>query len=181
MVIAETRRVLLRCFHVADLDAMAAVFGDPEVMRFGPGPQSREWVQGWLRGCLEDYYHKWGFGLWAVVGKADRRVIGYCGLTRFDDIDGRPEIEIGYRLAREFWGRGLATEAAGAVRDHALGVLVLPRLVAIIDAQNEASLRVATKIGLRYEKTVLFRANPRQLYAIHAMPLAERAESRQVS
>jgi RimJ/RimL family protein N-acetyltransferase len=166
-MIAETQRVLLRCFHVADLDAMAAVFGDPEVMRFGPGPQSREWVQGWLRGCLEDYYRKWGFGLWAVVHKSDHRVIGFCGLTRFDDIDGQPEIEIGYRLARAFWGRGLATEAAEAVRDHALGVLVLPRLVSIIDPHNEASIRVATKIGLRHEKDVLFRGNPRQLYVIH--------------
>ena len=49
-------------------------------MRFGPGPQSREWVQRWLLGCLEDYYRKWGFGLWAVVHKPDRRVIGFCGL-----------------------------------------------------------------------------------------------------
>src|SRR6516225_10932433 len=129
MMIAEAQRVFLRHFHVADLDAMAEVFGDPEVMRFGHGPQSRDWVQEWLRGCLEDYYQKWGFGLWAVVHKPDRRVIGFCGLTRFDDIDGRPEIEIGYRLARAFWGRGLATEAARAVRDYAFGILVLPRLV----------------------------------------------------
>src|SRR5262249_26172267 len=124
MVIAEAQRLFLRCFHVADLEAMAGVFGDPEVMRFGPGPQSRDWVQSWLRGCLEDYYCKWGFGLWAVVHKPDRRVIGYCGLTRFDDIDGQVEIELGYRLARADWARGLATEAA-AVRDYAFGVLAL--------------------------------------------------------
>jgi RimJ/RimL family protein N-acetyltransferase len=169
MVIAEALRLFLRCFHIADLDAMAGLFGDPEVMRFGPGPQSRDWVQRWLRGCLEDYYQKWGFGLWAVVSKADRRVIGFCGLTRFDDIDGQSEIEIGYRLAREFWGHGLATEAAGAVRDYAFGVLVLPRLVSIIDPRNEASIRVAQKNGLRYEKDVLFRDSLRQLYVIHQM------------
>ncbi len=171
MLIAEAQRVFLRCFHVADLDAMADVFGDPEVMRFGPGPQSRDRVEAWLRGCLEDYYRKWGFGLWAVVHKPDRRVIGYCGLTRFDDIDGRLEIEIGYRLARHFWGRGLATEAAGAVRDYAFDVLVLPRLVAIIDPHNGASIRVAEKNGLRYEKDVTFRANLRKLYVIHAADL----------
>jgi RimJ/RimL family protein N-acetyltransferase len=167
MVIADAQRVFLRCFHVADLDAMAEVFGDPEVMRFGTGPQSRDWVQGWLCGCLEDYYRKWGFGLWAVVYKPDRRVIGFCGLTRFDDIDGQPEIEIGYRLARGFWGRGLATEAAKAVRDYASGVLVLPRLVSIIDPRNVASIRVAEKSGLRYEKDVIFRGTLCKLYAIH--------------
>jgi [ribosomal protein S5]-alanine N-acetyltransferase len=167
MVIAEAQHVIVRCFHVADLDAMADVFRDPEVMRFGPGPQSREWVQGWLRGCLEDYYRKWGFGLWAVVHKPDRRVIGFCGLTRFEDIDGQPEIEIGYRLARAFWGRGLATEAAGAVRDYAFCVLVLPRLVSIIDPQNAASVRVAEKNGMRYEKDVIFRDSLRRLYVIH--------------
>jgi RimJ/RimL family protein N-acetyltransferase len=167
MVIAETQRLFLRCFHVADLDAMAEVFGDPEVMRFCPGLQSRDWVRTWLRGCLEDYYSKWGFGLWAVVAKPERRAIGFGGLTRFDDIDGRVEIEIGYRLARAFWGRGLATEAVAAVRDHAFGVLCLPRLVAIIDPQNGPSIRIADKTGLRYEKDVLFRGNPRHLYALH--------------
>jgi RimJ/RimL family protein N-acetyltransferase len=173
MVIAETRRTFLRCFHVADLDAMAGVFGDPEVMRFGRGPQPREWVQGWLLGCLEDYYRKWGFGLWAVVHKPDRRVIGYCGLTRFDDIDGRPEIEVGYRLAREFWGRGLATEAVGAVRDYAFGVLLLPRLVALIDPLNGASIRVAEKSGLRHEKDIVFREKPCKLYALQQADLPE--------
>jgi RimJ/RimL family protein N-acetyltransferase len=173
MVIAEAQRVFLRPFHIADLDAMAEVFGDPEVMRFGPGPQPREWVQRWLRGCLEDYYQKWGFGLWAVVHKPDRRVIGFCGLTRFDDVDGRPEIELGYRLARAFWGRGLATEAARAARNYAFAVLALPRLVALIDPRNGASIRVAEKGGLRYEKDVIFRESVRRLYAIHQADLAE--------
>ena len=166
MVIAQTQRLLLRCFHIADIDAMAEVFGDPEVMRFGPGPQSRDWVQTWLRGCLEDYHCKWGFGLWAVVHKPDLRVIGFCGLTRFDDIDGQVEIEIGYRLARAYWGRGLATEAAAAVREYAFSVLVLPRLVAIIDPCNGPSIRVAQKTGLQYEKEVLFRGDLRHLYAV---------------
>ncbi len=84
MLIAETDRTVLRHFHVADLDAMAAVFGDAEVIRFGPGPQPREWVEKWLKGCLEDYYQKWGFGLWAVVHKSNWAVIGFCGLTLFD-------------------------------------------------------------------------------------------------
>jgi [ribosomal protein S5]-alanine N-acetyltransferase len=167
VVIAEAPRVFLRHFHVADLDARAEVFGDPEVMRFGPGPQARDWVQRWLRGCLEDYHQKWGFGLWAVVHKPDRRVIGFCGLTHYDDLDGQPETEIEYRLARASWGRRLATEAAVAVRRYAFDALVLPRLIAVIDPRNEGSIRVANKTGLRYEKDVEFRGSPCHLYVIH--------------
>jgi RimJ/RimL family protein N-acetyltransferase len=167
VLIAEGERVFLRHFHMADLDDMAALFADPEVMRFGRGPQSREWVRKWLRGCLEDYYQKWGFGLWAVVHRPDRRLIGYCGLTFFEEVDGRPEIEIGYRLLRAYWNRGLATEAARAARDYALGCLGLRRLVALIDPDNARSLRVAEKIGLRHEKDALFRGKPARVYAIH--------------
>jgi RimJ/RimL family protein N-acetyltransferase len=80
-------------------------------------------------------------------------------LTRFDDIGGQVEIELGYRLAGAFWGRGLATEADRAVGDYAPGVLGLPGLVAIINPGNRASIRVAQKRGLRYEKDVIFRQN----------------------
>jgi RimJ/RimL family protein N-acetyltransferase len=166
MIITEADRLFLRHFHAGDLDAMAGLFGDPEVMRFGRGTQSRDWVRGWLRGCLEDYFQKWGFGLWAVVLKSDRRVVGYCGLTHFEDIDGRPETELGYRLARDCWGRGLGTEAARAARDYAFEVLGLPRLVAIIGPRNAASRRVAERVGLRYEKGVTFRENLHELHAL---------------
>jgi RimJ/RimL family protein N-acetyltransferase len=82
-------------------------------------------------------------------------VIGYCGLFAFPDINGRPEIEIGYRLERAAWGNGYATEAACAVRDYAFAILQIPRLIALIDPANVASIRVAEKIGMRYEQEVL--------------------------
>jgi len=93
-------------------------------------------------------------------------VIGFCGLTRFDDVDGQPEIEIGYRLARAYWEQGLATEAALAVRDYACSQLGLRRLIALIDAENVRSIRVAEKIGLHHEKDTLFREKPVRVYAI---------------
>ena len=167
MIIAETERILLRHFHIVDLDAMAELFADAEVMRYGAGPRTREWTQGWLKGCLEDYYQKWGFGLWAVVLKSERRVAGYCGLTRFDDIDGQAETELGYRLSRAYWGQGLATEAARGVRDYAFRVLNLDRLIALVDPQNLASLRVAEKTGMRFEKCVVFRGKSARLLSMH--------------
>jgi [ribosomal protein S5]-alanine N-acetyltransferase len=176
MLIAETDRTVIRHFHVADLDAMAAVFGDAEVMRFGSGARPREWVEKCLKGCLEDYHQKWGFGLWAVVHKPNWAVIGFCGLSLFDNVDGQREVEIGYRLASDYWGQGLATEAARAVRDHALGQLALRRLIALIDAENVRSIRVAEKIGLRHEKDTLFRDKPVRVYAIRSSDLLSNDE-----
>ena len=135
---------------MADHDAMLRVFSDAEVMRFGDGPRPAEWVRGWLRDCLESYERR-GYGPWAVVEKAGGKAIGYCGLFYFPDVNGRPEIEVGYRLARAYWGRGYATEAVSAARNHAFAVLGLTRLIALIDPANFASLRVAEKAGLRHE------------------------------
>jgi ribosomal-protein-alanine N-acetyltransferase len=154
MIIAETERLILRHFTIVDGDAMDRVFGDAEVMFYGRGVQTPQWVREWLQGRLDDY-QKLGYGLWAVVKKNDRDVIGYCGLSYFPDIGGIPEIEIGYRLARAHWGWGVATEAARAVRDYVFGTLKMRRLIALIDPANVASIRVAEKIGMQYEKDVM--------------------------
>jgi RimJ/RimL family protein N-acetyltransferase len=155
-IIAETDRIALRPFEPADLGELAEILADPEVMRFsGGGPWSRERTKRFIQGCVEDYSEeRWGFGLWAVVHKEDARLIGYCGLSRFDDVDGAPEVEIGYRLSREYWGRGLATEAARAVRDYAFSRLGLKRLISMIERENTASIRVAEKIGMTCEKEI---------------------------
>jgi RimJ/RimL family protein N-acetyltransferase len=170
VVILQTDRLCLRHVHILDLDPMYRVFGDPEAMRFGDGVQTKEWVQGWLRTCLEQYYRQWGFGPYAVVERQYRQVIGYCGLFFFPDINGRPEVELGYRLARAAWGNGYATEAAQAVRDYAFGTLGMHRLIAMIDPHNRASIRVAEKIGMAYEADVMFEGytHPDHVYAITA-------------
>lgn len=175
MIIVETERLVLRHFHAFDGEAMDRVFGDAEVMRFGPGVQTQQWVRDWVRGCLAAYYQELGFGLWAVVEKDRGAVMGYCGLYYFPSVAGRPEIEIGYRLARPFWGRGYATEAASATRDYGFGVLCLPRLISLIDPQNAASIRVAEKVGMRYEREVMMEgySHPDRVYSIEN-PMKER-------
>ena len=166
--IATTERLTLRHFHLLDAEPMYQVFGDPEVMRFGDGVRTIEWVQDWLRTCLERYYQTWGFGPYAVVEKHSQNLIGYCGLFYFPDINGQPEVEIGYRLARAAWGQGYATEAAHAVRDFAFQTLGIKRLIAIIDPANAASIRVAEKIGMHYEKDVMLEGydHPDHVYGI---------------
>lgn len=167
MIISETDRLILRHFHIRDLDALAGVFGDAEVMRFGPGPQDTAWVQEWLRACLANY-QAWGFGPYAVMEKHTRQTLGYCGLTYFPDLGRQPEVEIGYRLARAHWGRGYATEAAQTVRDYAFAVLGLPRLIAMIDPGNTASIRVAEKLGMHYENEIMLEGytHPDHIYAM---------------
>ena len=165
--IASTERLSLRHFHIFDATPMYQVFGDPEVMRFGDGVQTKEWVDAWLRTCLERY-QTWGFGPYAVVEKHSQDLIGYCGLFYFTDINGQPEVEIGYRLARSAWGRGYATEAAVAVRDYGFTTLGIKRLIAIIDPSNTASIRVAEKIGMQYEGEALLEGytHPDHVYVV---------------
>ena len=105
MFTLKTDRLFLRHFHLMDGESMMRVFGDAEVMRFGNGVQTQEWVDAWLLICLERYYQTWGFGPYAVVERSSAEVIGYCGLFYFPDVNGQAEIEIGYRLARSAWAR----------------------------------------------------------------------------
>jgi [ribosomal protein S5]-alanine N-acetyltransferase len=166
ILVLETERLILHQFQLYDEDVLVEIFGDPEVMRYGPGIQTRQWIRQWLDACLE-YYQKLGFGPWAVAEKTGE-FFGYAGLFHYPDIDGRPEIEVGYRLAQSHWGHGYATEAVSAIREHSFHILGLPRLIALIDPQNMASIRVAEKVGMQYEKEVMLEGYtyPDRLYAI---------------
>lgn len=145
---------MLRHFRILDGEAMAAYSVIPRSCTTATGSRRSN---GCASGCgtgLTSNYQKWGFGIWAVSEKSTREVIRYCGLSRFQDRCGQHEAEMGYRLARPHRGRGVGTEAARAARDYAFGTLSLPRLIAVIDRGNLASIRVAEKTGLRYEKDV---------------------------
>lgn len=167
MEVIQTKRLILRPFQISDTEAMMRVFGDAEVMRFGDGVQTFQWVQNWIANCLKKNNSK-NIGPWAVVPKNETDPIGYCGLFHFPDICGQPETEIGYRLAQSYWGQGYATEAVCAVRDYAFNVLHIPRLIALIDPQNTASIRVAKKAGMQYEKEAMLEGytHPDHVYAI---------------
>ena len=165
MKIAETPRLTLRHFSQNDLDALAVILADAQVMRFSlSGPKTRQQTQSLIEGVLASYEQK-GRGLYAVVYKDNHKVIGYCGFFS-QEIDGQSEIEIGYRLAPTYWGKGLATEAARATRDYGFSLLALTRLISIIDPQNIKSIRVAEKIGMQYEKDSHLGTLPVRIYAI---------------
>jgi ribosomal-protein-alanine N-acetyltransferase len=150
-----TSRLSIRPLQHADVDALCVLFGDAEVMHYGDGVQSRAAVVQWIDRALT-HYQQWGYGPYAVVLTAADTLIGYCGLFHFDDVNGRPEVEIGYRLIRSAWGHGYATEAAQAVREAATTTLGITRLIAMIDPGNTASVRVAHKLGMHYAAEVMF-------------------------
>jgi [ribosomal protein S5]-alanine N-acetyltransferase len=167
MVLLTTARLLMRHLRILDAKALAHVFGDPEVMYHGDGIKSNKWIEVWLQSCITQYAQL-GFGPYAVVEKESQDFVGYCGLFHFPDVNGKPEIEIGYRLVRAAWGKGYATESARAVRDYAFATLGLNRLIAIIEPSNIASIRVAEKIGMHHEQDVMFDgySHPDHVYAI---------------
>ncbi len=154
-MILETDRLLLREFVPDDIDALAAVISDPGTMRFYPEPPDRAGVESWIERNRRRYRDH-GHGLWAMVLKSSGEVIGDCGLTR-QTVDGVDEIEIGYHVRRNLWGRGLAPEGAGACRDYGFAELGAKRLISIIRPENFPSRRVAEKVGLSLWKEVMWR------------------------
>jgi [ribosomal protein S5]-alanine N-acetyltransferase len=151
--VAETARLLLRRIDHDDLDFVAALFGDPEVMRFSLGVRTRVQSREWIDRTLATYAER-GYGPWGIVHKRDLALIGFCGLLD-QTVDGVPEVEIGYRLAEPYWGQGFAPEAAAATRDLAFGEFRLSRVIALIDPNNSRSIRVAEKIGMDWHTQTL--------------------------
>lgn len=157
MVVIETERLILRRFTPADAADNFRIYTDPENMRFmGRRPDSVEFERYHLERHIANYYDKHDFGLWAVVLKEDGQLIGRCGLI-FQPLDGAEVVEVTYLIDRHHWGRGLATEAARAVVKLGFEKYKLPRLVSFINPENVASVRVAQKAGMKYERDVDFR------------------------
>jgi RimJ/RimL family protein N-acetyltransferase len=145
----DASRLAFREMTPDDLDDMASLLGDPDVMTYYPRPKTRQeagqWID-WNRGL----YRTHGYGLW-VLTTTTGGFVGDCGLTP-QVVDGVTELEVGYHVLPAWQGRGYATEAAAACRDFARDVLGATRLIAIIHPDNRPSQRVAEKIGLRPEK-----------------------------
>jgi RimJ/RimL family protein N-acetyltransferase len=148
-IVARTRRLFLREVVEADADALGPCFADPATMTFYPAPRDRRQTHAWIA-AQRDSYAARGYGLWAACERATGAFAGYCGLAP-QELDGRPEIEVGYLVRRDLWNRGLASEAARAVLRMARRRFPGLRPIALIDPENAASKRVAEKIGMLRE------------------------------
>ena len=150
----RTERLLLRRWRPSDVGPMGAINADPEVARY----LNRVPPGGSFVPALETLWRQDGFGLWALEStepESAGELLGFAGLGHPSFIPALEiEVEIGWRLARSAWGRGLATEAARAALAYARGPLGLPRLISIIHPENARSQRVAEKLGMKVGRLV---------------------------
>jgi RimJ/RimL family protein N-acetyltransferase len=143
--VIETERLILRTFRSADLPVYAALNADPEVMRYLGGVIDRtesDDIAAWA----QETYATARMGLLAVERQAGGEFLGMCGLHH---VSWYPDdIEIGWRLAREHWGNGYATEAAAAWLEYGFQTLALPRVISVTDVPNSRSIAVMTRLGM---------------------------------
>ena len=167
----RSERLLLRRWRAADLDPFARMNADPEVMEFYP-PAPADAHGALERSAshvarIEAGFVERGFGLWAVEIPGEAAFIGFIGLQQVDaDLPFAPAVEVGWRLARPFWGRGLATEGAAAAMRFAFDELRLPSLLAYTAAVNVRSQRVMERLRMRRD--------PREDFAHPGIPAGDR-------
>jgi ribosomal-protein-alanine N-acetyltransferase len=153
MLIIETDRLLLRTLKFSDFSKLIKLWTDPLVTKYMGGPRNKESLEQGFYKDLNSYPLKTD-DLWPVVEKSTLKTIGHCGLLE-KQIEEKQETELIYVFVQSSWGKGYATEIGLGLRQYALEILELKKLVALIDPQNFASERVAQKIGFEKEKTIL--------------------------
>lgn len=164
--------MLIRPLSPDDLPALAEILGDPEVMRHSvSGVRDEAATRKFVEWCVAGYQSH-GVGPWALIDKASRALIGFCGVgpERVGAVD---EINLGYRLAPGYWGRGLATESVRAVLAYAFGMKSFESVVVIIEPQHVASLRVAEKAGFSNFQEIEFHGKQVRLYRLRRGEWAE--------
>ena len=146
-----TDRLRLRRWRPSDRQPFQALNADARVMEFLPGLLSPQQSDD-LIDCIEQHFDRNGFGLFAAELIAEETLIGFIGLSIPNyEAPFMPTVEIGWRLAADRWGRGLATEGARAVVDYAFNTLQLPSLVSFTVAENQRSRRVMEKLGMTHD------------------------------
>jgi RimJ/RimL family protein N-acetyltransferase len=145
----ETERLLLRRWKPEDFEPFCAMNADAEVMRHFPSTLNPEQTRAGLR-RVEAHFDRHGWGLFAV--EHEGLFIGYVGLFHVPfEAHFTPAIEIGWRLAKAYWNRGLATEGARACLEYGFGQLDLREIVAFTTPMNLPSRRVMEKLGMRHD------------------------------
>ncbi len=160
----ETERLWLRQFRGDDLDAYARITSDAETMRYIARGEPMDRDEAWRSlAYIVGHWRIRGYGLWAAEDKASGALIGRIGLYR---PEGWPGLEVGWLVARERWGEGLATEGGRAALEYAFAVVGARRTISAIAPENTASIRVAEKLGLRHAEARQIAGRSVSIYAI---------------
>ena len=147
----ETARLIHRAMVPGDAEAFYALNSHPDVMRYTGEPPIASLEDA--RAAIEHYpdFRTVGYGRWGCVLKGTGELIGFCGLKYLDDLD---EVDVGFRLLPEYWGRGLATEACRASLAFGFETIGLASVIALVLPENGASVRVLEKCGMTCRCTV---------------------------
>jgi ribosomal-protein-alanine N-acetyltransferase len=147
----ETERLLIRKFNLDDLDKLIELRSDEDVVKYlgGTKLQNPEAITKRF-GFYLDCYEKFGFGMCAMIWKETGEMFGWSGLQPLEDTG---EIEVGYGMIKEFWGKGIGFECAQAWLKFGFENAGLERIVAVASHENKGSWRIMEKCGMRYEKT----------------------------
>ncbi len=168
----QTERLVLRRWEEQDLNAMAAINADAEVMRWIGGGSTRTAQE--TRAAIAAWEQMWdelGFGLFAVEIRDTGELAGFTGLSIPEFLpEVMPAVEIGWRLGRDFWGRGIASEAAARTLSFAFGECELERVISVCQVGNTASERIMQKLGMELERETVDPTcgRPVHVYAIGA-------------
>lgn len=168
-IFAITERLILRELLPADVDGLFALDSDPEVHRYlGNNPISTKEEAASVIDFIRRQYWENGIGRWAIIDKHTNDFIGWAGLKLMkEETNGHINYyDLGYRLRKEYWGKGIATEAAKASLAYAFEVLKTPVVYAIADVGNAGSDKVLRKSGLRFIETFELDGVPHHWYRI---------------
>ena len=166
----STKRLRADRLEERDLNVLCSMNRNPEVMKTLGGLRSDDETQGHLLSNLE-HWARYGFGLWILREAVDGQFVGRCAI-RHVNVGGNDEIEVGYALMPEYWGRGLATEVAREMVRLAFVRLQLDDLVAFTLVDNAASRRVIEKTGGVFERNLVHAGLPHVLYRFRVSPRA---------
>ena len=158
----ETDRLLLRMFRSDDAEAYHAICSDPEVMEFLGDGKRLSRLEAWRQmAVMLGHWQLRGYGSWALPEKSTGRLAGRVG---FINPDTWPELEIGWALGRESWGRGYATEAARAALEYGRKAFGFGRVMSLIDERNVRSRGVAVRLGAVREREIQFLGKTLSMY-----------------
>lgn len=164
-MILETERLVFRRLVPEDFDDLYRMYRDPDVRQYFPdGVRTAEETMEELEYYLQGHPKDSRLGLWATIEKATGNLIGRGGLLMWE-IDGLTEIEIAYMVDKSRWREGFGAEMAIGLTNHALQTLQLPKVIALIDPEHNASIKTAESAGLAFEKETLMDDLPTVIYS----------------
>ena len=162
-MILETSRLIIREISESDISSLCVMLADEKVMEFSVnGPMSKSQTLDFIKWCQLSYEDH-GIGPWALENKHDSAFVGFAGLSK-ELIDGVEEVHVGYRLARNHWHKGFATEAVSSVVDYGLNSEGCEHIYAIIEPEHRASIRVIEKSGFKVSKKTEFHEKSVNIY-----------------